>query len=235
MPNTATEPAIADLPGPGVGNDDKAPVSGHSRSWSGPPPPPDADTLLGTTLRQNYMVERIIGEGGMGRVYEARHTRIKGKRFAVKVLHAEFLRQPEVRTRFHREAEAAALIDHPNVVGVYDVDETKDGRPYLVAEFLEGEELGDMLDRVGKLSVSQTVRVVRQVCKALAAAHTHGVIHRDVKPENVFLAGSPGRSTVKVLDFGISRLEDKSARNLTKTGMVMGGSDLRKDGLAIGW
>ncbi|MBW2526573.1 MAG: serine/threonine protein kinase [Deltaproteobacteria bacterium] len=221
-PNAVTEPAIGDLGAAPAANGEQAPISGHSRSWSGPPPPPDTDTLLGTTLRQSYTVERIVGEGGMGRVYEAKHTRIRGKRFAVKVLHAEFLRQPEVRTRFHREAEAAALIDHPNVVGVYDVDETKDGRPYLVAEFLEGEELGDLLDKDGKLSVARTVRVARQVCRALAAAHARGVVHRDIKPENVFLTGAPQRPSVKVLDFGISRLEDKSARTLTKTGMVMG-------------
>lgn len=155
----------------------------------------------------------------MGRVYEARHTRLHNKRYAVKMLHQELARQPEVVTRFQREAEAASALSHPNIVGVYDVNATRDGRPYLVGELLEGVELGAYLDQVSKLPVESAVRVVRQVCQALAEAHRHGIVHRDMKPENIFLVGSEGH--VKVLDFGISKVGEGNA-NLTKTGMVMG-------------
>ena len=158
----------------------------------------------------------------MGRVYEARHTRLHTKRFAVKLLHHELARQPEVVTRFQREAEAASVLTHPNVVGVYDVNTSADGRPYIVAEMLEGEELGSYLERLGRLPTVEAVHIVRQVCHALGAAHASGIVHRDVKPENVFLAGP--NATVKVLDFGISKVAETSD-GLTKTGTVMGTPD----------
>src|SRR6185295_11209873 len=134
---------------------------------------------------------------------------LTGKRFAVKLLHPDLARQPEVVTRFQREAEAASGISHANVLGVNDVNVTLDGQPYIVSELLKGEELGEYLYRVGKLSVADTIRVVRQICRALAAAHETGVVHRDVKPENVFLTGdlsSLEHATVKVIDFGISKV-----------------------------
>jgi serine/threonine protein kinase len=184
--------------------------------------PDDEDPLVGHLLDGSYEVLRVIGEGGMGRVYEARHTRLHTKRFAVKLLHHELARQPEVVTRFQREAEAASVLTHPNVVGVYDVNTSADGRPYIVAELLEGEELGSYLERRSKLPVVEAVHIVRQVCHALAAAHRHGIVHRDVKPENVFLAGP--NATVKVLDFGISKVSE-TGDGLTKTGTVMGTPD----------
>src|SRR5690606_25306147 len=101
------------------------------------------DEFVGTTLAQTYAITRVIGEGGMGRVYEARHTRIAGKRFALKMLHPEFARQPEVLSRFQREAETAASIKNPHVIDVYDVDRTPDGRPYIVGELLEGQEFAE--------------------------------------------------------------------------------------------
>jgi serine/threonine protein kinase len=184
--------------------------------------PSDEDPLVGQLLDGNYEVLRVIGEGGMGKVYEARHTRLHTKRFAVKLLHHELAREPEVVTRFQREAEAASALTHPNVVGVYDVNTSADGRPYIVAELLEGEELGKYLDRLGKLPVAEAVHIVRQVCRALGAAHACGIVHRDVKPENIFLAGP--QATVKVLDFGISKVAEFSD-GLTKTGTVMGTPD----------
>src|SRR5450432_2050684 len=184
--------------------------------------PDDEDPIVGQLLDGSYEILRVIGEGGMGRVYEARHTRLHTKRFAVKLLHHELARQPEVVTRFQREAEAASVLTHPNVVGVYDVNTSADGRPYIVAEMLEGEELGNYLERLGKLPVVEAVHIVRQVCRALGAAHAHGIVHRDVKPENVFLAGPS--ATVKVLDFGISKVAENSD-GLTKTGTVMGTPD----------
>jgi len=181
-----------------------------------------SDPLLGTTLGDAYQIVRMVGEGGMGRVYEARHTRLGNKRFAVKMLHAEYARQPDVVARFQREAEAASGIAHPNVVDVYDVHHTEDGRPYLVGEFLEGEEFGDFLERVGKIPAGLAVHIARQICQALGAAHARGVVHRDMKPENVFLTGPIAHPTVKVIDFGISKVGDAGGTALTRTGMIMG-------------
>jgi serine/threonine-protein kinase len=180
------------------------------------------DPLLGMTLGDAYRILRMVGEGGMGRVYEARHTRLGNKRFAVKMLHAEYARQPDVVARFQREAEAASGIAHPNVVDVYDVHHTEDGQPYMVGEFLEGEELGEFLERTGKISPALAVRIIRQLCRALGAAHARGVVHRDMKPENVFLVGDPKTPTVKVIDFGISKVGDAGGTALTRTGMIMG-------------
>jgi serine/threonine protein kinase len=190
--------------------------------------PEDEDPLIGQVLAASYEVTGVIGEGGMGRVYKARHTRLKNKGFAVKVLHHELARQPEVVTRFQREAEAASGLAHPNVVAVHDVNTTPDGQPYLVAELLEGESFGEYLERVGKLRVPDGVRIVRQICAALAAAHSRGIVHRDMKPENVFLSGDAAlidQVGVKVLDFGISKVADAGGESLTKTGVVMGTPD----------
>ncbi|MBK7580327.1 MAG: serine/threonine protein kinase [Myxococcales bacterium] len=182
--------------------------------------PEDEDPLVGSTLAESYEITRVLGEGGMGRVYEARHTRLTNKRFAIKMLHQELARQPEVVARFQREAEAVAAIEHPNVVGVYDVNRAPDGRPYLVQELLEGEELGQHLDRTGRLPTATGVHIVRQVCRALAAAHARGIVHRDVKPENVILLGDPSMPSIKMVDFGISKMDEGAG--LTKTGVVMG-------------
>ncbi len=181
----------------------------------------DEDPLVGTVLSDTYEILRVIGEGGMGRVYEASHRRLRSRRFAIKVLHHDLSRQPEVVSRFQREAEAASALTHPNVVQVFDVNRTPDGRPYIAGELLEGEELGHHLDRLGRLGLSEAIFIVRQICSALAAAHARGVIHRDVKPENVFLVGSAEAPRIKVLDFGISKLGDSQA-SLTRTGVVMG-------------
>ena len=183
--------------------------------------PEAADPLLGKKLANTYEIVSVLGEGGMGRVYEARHVRLSGKRYAIKMLHQELARQPDVVARFQREAEAASALVHPNVVGVFDVNNASDGRPYIVAELLEGEELGVYLDRVGKLPGSAAAYIARSICHALMAAHGRGIIHRDMKPENVFLVGSAETPTVKVLDFGISKIGETS-QSLTKTGVVLG-------------
>ena len=180
------------------------------------------DRLVGKVLGEAYQIVRIVGEGGMGRVYEARHLRLKDRRFAIKVLHAEMARDPDVVARFQREAESASSIDHPNVVDVYDVHKTPDGIPYIVGEFLEGKEFGDQLAQQGKVEITTAVHVARQVCRALAAAHKKGIVHRDMKPENVFLVQHDGAVTVKVIDFGISKAAEAGKTNLTKTGMIMG-------------
>jgi serine/threonine-protein kinase len=182
---------------------------------------PQVDELIGAVLGDTYELLRVIGEGGMGRVYEARHTRLYSKRFAVKVLHSDLTRQPEVVGRFLREAEATSALQHPNIVGVVDVNQLGDGRPYIVAELLEGQQLGDYLESRGKLSVEEAVSLCRPICQALIAAHDKEIVHRDIKPENLFVIGSGAQRTVKVLDFGISLVGDATA-SFTKTGMVMG-------------
>lgn len=187
-----------------------------------------SDPLLGTTLAGTYMVDRMVGEGGMGRVYLARHTRIAGKRFAIKVLHEEYAQHHEALERFKREAEAAALISSPHVVGVHDFGRTPDGRPFLVSDFLEGEELAERLHRQGQLPVGEAVRIVRQICTGLAVAHANGVTHRDVKPENVFLVGSDEHLTAKLIDFGISRFREGGGSTkaaLTRAGVALGTPD----------
>jgi serine/threonine-protein kinase len=181
----------------------------------------DADPLVGQIVAGTYRILRVVGEGGMGKVYEAQHLRLGHRKVAVKVLHPEYSRDRDVVSRFQREAESASSITHPNVIEVYDVDTTADGRPFLVGEFLEGEELGNHLDRVGKVEIGQAIRLVRQVCRALTAAHDKGIVHRDMKPENVFMIARDGQAHVKVIDFGISK-SGKGETHLTKTGMIIG-------------
>lgn len=202
-------------------------------SWAGTEPEATTtDPLLGTTLHDTYVVSRVLGEGGMGRVYEAHHTRIRSKRYAIKVLHSEFARDPDVRLRFQREAEAAATIEHDGVVGTYDVGKTPEGWPYMVCEYLAGEDLNDYLTQRGVLPAKTVVHIGKQLCSALRAAHARGVIHRDLKPHNVFVMrqySNPLEETamdtefpaVKVLDFGLSRFME-SDNELTKTGIIIG-------------
>ncbi|RYZ07448.1 MAG: serine/threonine protein kinase [Myxococcales bacterium] len=198
------------------------------QSWSGADTPESGKDLVGATLNSTYVVERLLGEGGMGLVFLARHTRIAQKRVAIKVLHPELASSEQVRARFQREAEAAAAISHPNVVSVLDIDTTPRGMPYLVCEYLEGVDLADHLKEVQRLDVPDALSVTRQLCRGLAAAHARGVIHRDLKPPNVFLVGdfakgAPPRLFAKILDFGLSRFhQGGESQNLTKTGFIMG-------------
>jgi len=189
------------------------------------------DPLVGTLVGETYQIVRVVGEGGMGRVYEARHLRLKERRFALKCLHADLAKNPEMAARFLREAESASSIKHPNVVDVFDVHHLADGTPYLVGEFLEGEELAQYVAKRGPLEPRAAAKVARQVCLALAAAHDRGIVHRDMKPENVFVLaasiaaverGETRTLTVKVLDFGISKAGDAGGANLTRTGVIMG-------------
>jgi serine/threonine protein kinase len=197
-------------------------------SWRGLEAPASGDDLVGTTLNSTYAVERLLGEGGMGRVYLAQHKRIAQKRVAIKVLHGDLATNPQVLARFQREAESAAVISHPNVVTVLDVDVTPRGMPYMVCEFLEGIDLADHLKDVQRLDVIDAVSITRQLCQGLGAAHARGVIHRDLKPPNIFLVGdfskgAPPHLFAKVLDFGLSRFHGaEGEQNLTKTGFIMG-------------
>ncbi|HKP56509.1 MAG TPA: serine/threonine-protein kinase [Polyangiales bacterium] len=181
----------------------------------------DSDPLLGCVLGDTYQILRVIGEGGMGRVYEARHMRLTSKRVAIKVLHGDLTREAQALGRFLREAEATGALQHPNIVATFDVNELNDGRPYIVTELLQGEQLGAYFERHGKLAVEEAVAICRPICKALISAHEKGIVHRDIKPENLFLVAEGSARTTKVLDFGISQVGSAPGK-LTKTGTVMG-------------
>ena len=169
-----------------------------------------------------YQIVRTIGEGGMGTVYEAFHPALK-KRFAIKTLLPSIAQTPEFRTRFLREAEVAARINHPNIVRVTDVGCEGD-IPYMVMEFLEGQTLGRLLASRGRLEFLETADILLPVLSAVAAGHAEGIIHRDLKPENIFLTQGPwGDLVPKVLDFGVSKLmTDEPSGALTGTLTVLG-------------
>jgi serine/threonine protein kinase len=187
-------------------------------------PETEQDPFVGTIVGETFEINRLIGEGGMARVYEARHVRLATRRFAVKVLHAEYAQQLGIVARFQREAEASSGIGHPNVVDVFDVGHAADGTPYMVSELLDGRDFSALLEEQGRIEPPAAVHIVRQVCRGLTAAHDAGVIHRDVKPENVFLVGDPLAPIVKVIDFGISKVDTGALGDatLTQTGMIMG-------------
>jgi serine/threonine-protein kinase len=212
---------------------------------------PDAeDTLAPGTQLGRYQIERLMGRGGMGAVYEATHRDLK-KRVAIKTLLPAVAALPGARTRFLREGEAASRINHPNVVDVTDVA-AEGNIVYLVMEFLEGEDLASLLQREGALPISEAVDLLLPVCAAISVAHEAGVIHRDLKPENIFLSRSRhGGAEPKVLDFGISKISSSgggSTLALTGTGASMGtpyyvapeqvrsaaGVDARSDQYALG-
>ncbi|HEX4458143.1 MAG TPA: serine/threonine-protein kinase [Polyangia bacterium] len=178
------------------------------------------DPLIGSILGDSYEIVRRIGEGGMGRVYEARQVRL-GRRFAVKLMHQMFASDRDALARFRREAMAAAAIDSPFVAEVVDINATRDGQPYLVYELLQGEDLGTVLEREGTLPIGRAARLARQLTQGLRTAHEAGVIHRDLKPENVMIVRAvDGSEQVKLLDFGIAKIvEDEK---LTRTGAVLG-------------
>jgi serine/threonine-protein kinase len=157
----------------------------------------------------------------MGAVYEGTHQEL-GRRAAVKTLHERYARSADVRQRFLREGQAASQVRHPNVVHIYDVG-VDGNQPYLVMEFLEGEDLGQFVTREGRLSAERAADLLLPVISAVAAAHDLGVIHRDLKPENIFLSRERGGIRPKVLDFGISKLVNRDeAQPLTGTGAFLG-------------
>jgi len=185
------------------------------------PAEPQPNALVGTVLEGAYRITRLIGEGGMGAVYEAVQLRLN-KRVAVKLMARDLATNREALARFHREAEITSQLGHPHLVTVIDFGQAESGEPYLVMEYLDGEDLDHRLRRVGQLPLETVVHVVKQVASALGAAHDQGVVHRDLKPANVFLLQIPGEPDfAKVLDFGISKM--KAARTqLTNASTLMG-------------
>lgn len=177
----------------------------------------------GDVLGGKYEVERVLGEGGMGLVVAARHREL-GHRVAIKCLHASALGNDGAVSRFEREARAAAALTSEHVARVIDVERLDDGSPYMVMELLEGEDLSTMLKREGALTIVDTIRFASHAADGLAEAHAVGIVHRDVKPSNLFVTRrKKGGPVVKVLDFGIAKnVADSADRGLTSTQALLG-------------
>ena len=173
----------------------------------------------------NYRAVSLLGEGGMGAVYLAEHPAI-GRRVAVKVLHKNYIRDENLLTRFLNEARAANAIRHPNIIEILDSGTIADGTPFLVMELLEGESLGTRIRRDGALPIQTAVEFCYQTASALGAAHKKGIVHRDLKPDNLFVVPDPHdpeRERIKVLDFGIAKLQQSANDSVkTRTGTLMG-------------
>jgi serine/threonine protein kinase len=177
--------------------------------------------LVGETIG-SYRVLDQLGQGGMGTVYLAEHRHLHRKA-AIKVLLKEFISRPDLLERFFAEARATSLIEHAGIVQIFDCEVDADGRPYIVMEFLGGETLAGHL-RHGPLPAEQAAAYARCMAEALAAAHDKGIIHRDIKPDNVFVKPGPPPSA-KLVDFGIAKLAGEfhaGLKNRTQTGIVMG-------------
>jgi serine/threonine protein kinase len=182
----------------------------------------DAPSLVGTVLQDTYKLTRLIGAGAMGAVYEAVQNRL-GKRVAVKVMARELATNTEALARFRREVQVTSQLAHPHIIQVSDFGTAPTGEPYLVMEYLEGQDLEQRIERVGRLPLPAAVHIIKQLSSALAVTHAEGIVHRDLKPANVFLVKVPGEiDFVKVVDFGISKVLKRSATKLTRAQMVVG-------------
>ena len=178
--------------------------------------------LVGRVLGRSYEVVRRIGAGGMGTVYEARGARLRQTRFAIKVLRQGLDLDDSAYARFQREAEIISRLGHPHIVTVLDFDSTAEGMPFMVMELLQGEDLGALLKREGKLPLDRAAAIFSELGSALQAAHDQGVVHRDIKPQNIFLCRHGARADYpKLLDFGISKLADAEVQ-LTGSQACMG-------------
>ncbi|HEX3274521.1 MAG TPA: protein kinase [Gemmatimonadales bacterium] len=182
----------------------------------------DPSALLGTVIAERYLLSDLIGEGGMGEVYRAQDVRLQ-RPAAVKLLRAALLSDLDALRRFSREGMNASCINHPNVVQVYDAGETSAGVPYLAMEFVPGRSLGRILADEGSLPPERAIGLIHQVAAGLDAAHRLGVVHRDLKPDNILLIRDErGGEVAKVADFGISRAVRDASQKVTKTGFVAG-------------
>jgi serine/threonine protein kinase len=185
------------------------------------------DPLIGTTIDGRYFVDSMLGEGGIGVVYLARHT-IIGKAVAIKVLRRDVARDDAMTQRFLLEAQAVSGIGNPHIIDISDFGKLPDGSMYFVMEYLQGQSLADLIERVRPLPVPRLLAIARQVASGLAAAHEAGIVHRDIKPDNVIVlarpnptSGGPPVDFVKIFDFGIALVGGRASR-LTVTGAIFG-------------
>ncbi|MFO0556584.1 MAG: serine/threonine-protein kinase [Polyangiales bacterium] len=191
---------------------------------------------IGQIVAGRYRIVELLGEGGMGAVYRGEHTTLH-KRVAVKFLHPELSRSTEVVSRFQREAQAAAILDHPNVVAAHDFGRDEDGSFFLVMDFVDGATLGAVLEKEGRLSPARVLHIARHVGAALARAHEMGIVHRDLKPDNIVLVQREGDAEfAKVIDFGIAKVNQRmtNGQSLTQVGMVFGTPEYMAPEQALG-
>jgi len=183
------------------------------------------DGNLGRRLIEQYVLVEKIGEGGMGAVYQAEHALIE-KKIALKILFQDLTRRPDLIARFLQEAKSASRIGHENVIDISDFGQSPEGLVFIAMEYLDGQDLGRALKKTGAMDWVRTRPILMQIAKGLRAAHGNGIIHRDMKPENVYLIQKEGRPDfVKVLDFGIAKIVTEDAGSgpaLTQTGMIFG-------------
>ena len=179
------------------------------------------DSYVGKTLEGRYVVESLLGEGGMGYVYLGRHKLIE-KRVAIKILRGDMAADQEMTERFLNEAKAASSIGNPHIVDISDFGRLPDGAAFFVMEFLDGQSLSELLTAAGVVAVPRLVHISMQIARALQAAHDRGIVHRDLKPENIMLIPrGEDRDFVKVLDFGIAKVGGENAR-ITRAGSIFG-------------
>jgi serine/threonine protein kinase len=212
VPPADSGPAIAALP---VRPDRPAPPVR--------PPTQPLENLIGRTLNHRYLVEDKIGEGGFGAVFRGKQI-ATGREVALKILHPHNVADQTIVARFRREAEACSRLRDPHTVTTYDFDETPDGILYLAMELLRGQSLHQIQKAQGPLGVPRVLKIMDQVAASLAEAHANGIVHRDMKPENVFIETREGDDHVKVLDFGIAKMvgEERSVPALTAVGQTLG-------------
>lgn len=179
---------------------------------------PSREDLAGTLVEDRYLLGDRIGDGAMGSVYRAEHV-LLGATVAVKVLHSRFESGSAAEQRFLREGQSAGRIDHPNVVRIFDVGRLPDGAPYIVMELLEGQELSKLL-AAERLTLARVATLASQLLSGLERAHAMRVVHRDIKPDNLFLTRERGAEVLKILDFSIAK--DQGAASLTNDGDVLG-------------
>src|ERR1051325_2802773 len=195
-------------------------------SVTGPPgtgqvPQVPSDSLVGQMLDGRYRIVRKLGEGGMGEVYAAEHVHIE-KKFAIKLLRPEIVSNAEAVTRFRQEARSSSSIGHRNIIAIEDFGQLADGRIYMCMELLNGAALNDMI--MQPMAVDRLLNILIQTGHGLAAAHAKNIVHRDMKPENIFVTIGPnGEDVPKLLDFGIAKVSGNEGQNhLTRTGTIFG-------------
>jgi serine/threonine-protein kinase len=179
-----------------------------------------ADPMIGTVIDSRYRVTAKLGEGGMGEVYACEHVGLK-KRMAVKLLRAEIVTNEEAVRRFRQEAQSASAIKHKNIIEISDIGELPDKRVYMCMEFLEGAAFNDIIKQ--PIDPIRALHILIQTCDGLSAAHHHSIVHRDMKPENIFITTRDSAEVPKLLDFGIAKVSGNDGQNnLTRTGTIFG-------------